>query len=94
MTPLLLFASAFTTVFLLGIQQQNVIGRHYLAAAVTSLGIGTAQIFLWRLIPSADWIEIAASLAGGPVGIVAAMYLHPIIAAWLPVIWIATERKK
>lgn len=40
MTHAILFASAFVTVFLLGIQQQNVIGRHYLAAVVTSLGIG------------------------------------------------------
>lgn len=93
MTPFVLFLSAFSTVFLLGIQQQNVIGRHYLAAAVTSLGIGTAQIFLWRLVPSADAIEIAATLAGGPVGILAAMYLHPRIAAWLPLVWMATEKK-
>lgn len=77
MTPLILFGSAFATVFLLGIQQQNVIGRHYLAAVVTSFGIGTAQIFLWRLVPSADAVEIGATLCGGPVGIVAAMYLHP-----------------
>lgn len=32
MTPLVLFCSAFFTVFLLGIQQQNVIGRHYAVA--------------------------------------------------------------
>lgn len=77
MTPMILFASAFTTVFLLGVQQQNVIGRHYLAAVVTSVGIGTAQIFLWRLVPSANAVEIVSTLCGGPVGIVAAMYLHP-----------------
>jgi hypothetical protein len=88
-----LFASAFVTVFLLGIQQQNVIGRHYLAAVVTSLGIGAAQIFLWRLVPTASLSEIVATLAGGPVGIVAAMYLHPRLAGWLPVLWLATERK-
>jgi len=81
MTHAALFLSAFATVFLLGIQQQNVHGRHYLAAIVTSLGIGAAQIFLWRLVPSATPGEIAATLAGGPVGIVAAMWLHPRIAA-------------
>jgi hypothetical protein len=75
-----LFASAFATVFLLGIQQQNVIGRHYFAAIVTSLGIGAAQIFLWRLVPSADAGQIAATLAGGPIGIVFAMWLHPRIS--------------
>jgi hypothetical protein len=93
MTHFILFTSAFVTVFLLGIQQQNVSGRHYLAAIVTSLGIGAAQIFLWRLVPTANLGEIIATLAGGPVGIVAAMYLHPRIAAWLPLVWMATERK-
>lgn len=80
MTHATLFLSAFCTVFLLGIQQQNVIGRHYLAAVVTSFGIGTAQIFLWRLVPGANATEIAATLTGGPVGIVAAMWAHPRIA--------------
>jgi hypothetical protein len=80
MTHLALFLSAFFTVFLLGIQQQNVQGRHYLAAIVTSFGIGAAQIFLWRLVPDANAGQIAATLAGGPVGIVAAMWAHPIIA--------------
>ena len=63
--------------FLLGFQQKNVHGEHYLAAIVTSLGIGIAQIFLWRLVPEANAGQIVATLAGGPVGIVAAMYLHP-----------------
>lgn len=81
MTHLALFASSFVTVFLLGVQQLNVHGRHYLAAVITSLGIGSAQIFLWKLIPSADAGQIAATLAGGPFGIVAAMWLHPIIRA-------------
>lgn len=79
MTHLALFASAFFTVFLLGFQQKNVHGEHYLAAVVTSFGIGAAQIFLWRLVPDATASQIAATLMGGPVGIVAAMRLHPII---------------
>ena len=83
MTHLALFIGAFATVFLLGIQQQNVIGRHYLAAIITSLGIGIAQITLWRLVPSADVMEIIATLAGGPCGIVAAMWAHPrIVQKW------------
>jgi len=77
MTHAALFLSAFSTVFLLGFQQQNVIGGHYLAAVVVSLGIGVSQIFLWRLVPTADGWQIVATLAGGPCGIVAAMYLHP-----------------
>lgn len=77
MTHLALFASAFATVFLLGLQQQNVVGRHYLAAVVTSFGIGSAQIFLWRTLPGADAAQIAATLLGGPSGITAAMWVHP-----------------
>lgn len=79
MTAALLFLSAFLTVFLLGFQQKNVIGNHQRAAVVTSLGIGACQIFLWRHIPAADAAQIAATLAGGPVGIVAAMRWHPVI---------------
>jgi hypothetical protein len=77
MTEITLFTSAFVTVFLLGFQQQNVIHRHFTAAAITSLGIGTAQIILWKNIPSANVTEIAATLAGGPCGILAAMVSHP-----------------
>lgn len=77
MSHLALFASAFATVFLLGFQQKNVHGNHYLAAIVTSIGIGTAQIFLWRLVPQANASEIVATLCGGPAGICAAMWLHP-----------------
>lgn len=79
MTHIALFASAFFTVFLLGFQQKNVHGEHYTAAVITSIGIGACQIFLWRLVPDANATQILATLAGGPVGIVAAMRLHPVI---------------
>jgi hypothetical protein len=80
MNEFYLFAAAFITVFALGFQQQNVAGRHYLAAVFTSMAIGSAQLFLWRLAPTATVSEIMATLAGGPVGIIAAMYVHPRIA--------------
>ena len=80
MTEVSLFAAAFVTVFAIGFQQQNVTGRHYAAAAFTSLAIGAAQFFLWRVAPTATAPEILATLAGGPVGIVAAMYAHPRLA--------------
>jgi hypothetical protein len=77
MTELALFASAFAVVALLVFQQQNVHGRHYLLAALTSVAIGAVQIVLWRLIPSASWSEIAATLAGGPTGVLFSMWVHP-----------------
>lgn len=80
MMHLWLFLSAFVTVFLLGFQQKNVQGGHYLSAIVTSFGIGGAQIFLWRLVPDANTTQILATLDGGPFGIVAAMWVHPRLA--------------
>jgi ABC-type antimicrobial peptide transport system permease subunit len=77
MTEITLFFSTALLIFSLGIQQLNVQGNHYLLAAVTSLFIGSAQIFLWRTMPSASASEITAVLLGGPVGILAAMWSHP-----------------
>lgn len=80
MTELYFFAAAFITVFALGFQQQNVAGRHYVAATFTSLAIGAAQLFLWHSAPGITLPEVVATLAGGPAGIVAAMWTHPRIA--------------
>lgn len=80
MTEFYLFAAAFITVFALGFQQQNVAGRHYLAAVFTSVAIGSAQLFLWHAAPTITATEVMATLAGGPAGIVMAMYAHPRIA--------------
>lgn len=79
MTELALFASAFGTVFSLGFQQQNVIHRHFVSAALTSFVIGACQIFLWRTLPDANSQQIIATMLGGPVGIVAAMWAHPVL---------------
>ena len=76
MTHLALFLAAFTTVFSLGFQQQNVVHGHYLAAFVTSFIIGGSQIVLWRFVPDASTSQIAATLMGGPLGIVASMVAH------------------
>lgn len=77
MSELILFGSAFSIVALLVAQQQNVTGRHYLLAALTSIAIGASQIVLWRLIPAASWTEIFATLAGGPAGVLFSMWAHP-----------------
>jgi hypothetical protein len=80
MTSVYLLASTFSLVFLLGIQQLNVQGQHTFAAFCTSIAIGGAQLALFKLAPDAGGMEIAAYLAGGPLGIVAAMRAHPILA--------------
>lgn len=76
MTELALFAAAFATVFSLGFQQQNVVHGHYVAAFLTSFVIGGCQIVLWRFVPDASYSQISATLAGGPLGIVASMAVH------------------
>jgi hypothetical protein len=77
MTEITLFASTFFVVFLLGVQQLNVQHGHEAAAFFTSIGIGLAQLALFKLAPEASGSEIAAYLAGGPLAIVCAMKAHP-----------------
>lgn len=76
MTALSLFASTFALVFALGLQSLNVNGGHAIAAFITSLMIGIANLVLFKLAPEASGVEIAAYLAGGPLGIVCSMKTH------------------
>lgn len=76
MIELALFASAFATVFALGLQSLNVNGGHYFAAFVTSFAIGAGNLVILKVVPSSGLPEMAAYLAGGPFGIVASMVVH------------------
>ncbi len=78
MTALALFASTFCTVFALGFQSLNVNRGHYLAAALTSLFIGGGQLVLLKVAPGTDLtgIELLAYFSGGPLAIVASMWIH------------------
>lgn len=76
MSELILFASSFILVCALGVQSLNVNRGHYVAAFLTSFVVGSAQMVLLKLGPDASWTEIAAFLAGGPLGIISAMRLH------------------
>ena len=69
MTELLLFASAFVSVFALGFQSLNVNGGHYAAAFLTSFAIGLGHLALYRWMPDAGTTQIAAYLLGGPLGL-------------------------
>ena len=80
MIELTLFASTYVLVFALGLQSLNVNNGHYYLAAMTSMVIGSGQMVLYKLAPNADWLAIAAYLAGGPVGITSAMWAHPRLA--------------
>jgi hypothetical protein len=83
MTELALFASTFLLVMLLGLQSLNVNNGHHWAAFFTSFGIGASNLVLFKLAPEANTTEMAAYLLGGPLGILAAMWLHPRMARWI-----------
>lgn len=76
MTALALFGSTCGLVFFLGLQSLNVNSGRFLAAFVTSFGIGLGNLVLYKLAPDANGGEIIAYLCGGPVGIVGSMWAH------------------
>ena len=76
MTELILFSSAFVSVFALGFQSLNVNGGHYIAAVITSFAIGAGHIALYRYMPDATLVQMAAFILGGPFGIVSSMWVH------------------
>jgi hypothetical protein len=83
MNALVLFFSTFVLVFALGLQSLNVNGRHYVWAFFTSFAIGGSNMVLLKLGPDANWLEIAAYLGGGPLGIIASIWVHPhLVQLW------------
>ena len=83
MNALTLFGATFATVLALGLQSLNVNGGHRLAACCTSFLIGTANLVLFKLLPGPTTaMDVAGYLLGGPVGIYAAMTLHPHLVRW------------
>ena len=76
MIELALFGSTFIVVFALGLQSLNVNGGHYVAAFITSFVISGSQLLLYKLVPDANLTQIIAYLSGGPLGIIAGMWVH------------------
>ena len=76
MIALTIFASTFILVFALGFQSLNVNNGHYKAAFWTSFAISISNLVLFKTLPQADPIQIAAYLSGGPFGIVTSMWAH------------------
>ena len=78
MTELWTFLAAFGLVFALAFQSLNTNRGHYVAAFVTSWVIGGFQLYVLKTIPLAETLSVdVAYLAGGPLGAMCAMYLHP-----------------
>ncbi|MEW6562725.1 MAG: hypothetical protein AB1400_05765 [Pseudomonadota bacterium] len=78
MSALFIFAATFAVVLFLGLQSLNVNGGHKMLAVLTSFGISAANLFILKIMPGpTDWLDVFAYLTGGPLGILASMYLHP-----------------
>ncbi len=79
----MLFLAAFTTVFLLVFQQQNVIHKYYVLAVLTSFGITLGQIFIIHGIAAdTNIVNVSMMMLGGGTGVVVSMFLHERLVAW------------
>lgn len=75
MNALLLFLSTYLLVAALAAQNLFVVHRRYFAAFSNSAVIGVMNLMLFKLAPDATAIEAACFVAGGPFGVVTAMYV-------------------
>lgn len=72
---IIMFVTA-ALVFTRAIQQQNVIGGHYIAAALTPYLIAAAEVATVLIVVDTGWSAIPWVGTGGAIGVVSAMYLH------------------
>lgn len=77
-----IFIATFVGVFGRAIQSQNVIGGHYLAAALTPYLIAAGDVAVILLAVNTGWSAIPWAGTGGACGAVLAMVLHRRFAAW------------
>lgn len=63
-------------VFLRSIQQQNVIGGHYVLAAITPFAIAAGEVLTVLIVVDTGLHAIPWIGAGGAIGVTAGMYVH------------------
>lgn len=71
----IIFAT-FISVFGRAIQQQNVVGGHYVAAAITPYLIAAGDVAVILLAVDLGWWSIPWAGTGGAIGAVLAMWAH------------------
>jgi len=78
MNDLLLFASSFLSIFLMGFQQLNVEHRKYALSFITSFAMTFFNYCIFKLLPSGgfDLLQFFSFAFGGALGIVLAMVAH------------------
>ena len=67
---------------LLGVQSQFVKSKEVLPSFVTSLMIGSLQLFLYKATPNAGIGESICYIVGGALGLVSSIYVHNL---WLKI---------
>lgn len=72
----IIFAGAFTVVFLLGLQSRNVVAGRYLAAVMTSTGISLSQFIFVKYAASGSLAVLGISTLGGCLGIAGAIWFY------------------
>ena len=70
------FFATFSLVFLRAMQQQHVIGGHYIAAALTPFAIACAEVASVLYVVSIGWTAVPFVGAGGACGVTFAMYIY------------------
>lgn len=71
-----ILAATFISVFGRAIQQLNVVGGHYFAAALTPYLIAAGDVAVILLAVNLGWWSIPWAGTGGAIGAVTAMAMH------------------
>jgi len=71
-----IFIATFALVFLRAMQQQHVIGGHYIAAALTPFAIACAEVASVLYVVSIGWTAVPFVGAGGALGVTLAMFVY------------------
>lgn len=68
--------ATFILVYSRAVQQLNVVGGHYISAAITPLFIAIGEVATVLFVVSEQWNSIPWIAIGGSFGATAAMYSH------------------
>lgn len=60
-----------------GFQSLSVRDNRFMSAFWGSVLIGAAQLFQWKLMPSATPVQMTVWLSAGPLAVISAMWAHP-----------------
>jgi hypothetical protein len=72
-----IFFSSFCMVFLLGIQQQNIVHGHYFYSAITSMCIAMVQVLFIQGVATGEyWTTVIPLGLGGAIGASCSMLFH------------------